>query len=98
MRIATLFASTASALAAGSVAQGGYGGNSNGSVQVQNLASRKQCTVYPHGGNVSDVSNILHAFFECNNGGTVVFPEGQNYFIGSKLNPVLNDVVCSSTQ
>jgi galacturan 1,4-alpha-galacturonidase len=78
--------------AASALAQGGYGGYQNGSVQVQSLSDRKQCTVYPHGGNVSDVSNILRAFETCNNGGTVIFPEGQNYWIGSKLNPVLKDV------
>lgn len=82
------------AFAAGSLAQPTYGGYNHGTVQVQSLSPRKQCTVYPHGGNTSDVDNILHAFSVCNNGGTVVFPEGQNYFIGSKLNPVVNDVVC----
>ncbi|KAK4546044.1 hypothetical protein LTR36_002181 [Oleoguttula mirabilis] len=82
----------ATAFAASSLAQPTYGGYSNGTVQVQSLSSRKQCTVYPHGGNTSDVANILHAFSVCNNGGTIVFLEGQDYFIGSKLNPVVNDV------
>lgn len=61
-----------------------------GSVKVDDLEPRKKCTVYANGGNSSDVSNILSAFEKCGNGGTVVFPEDQDYFIASKLNPVVN--------
>ena len=91
--LSTLFAA-GFAFATVSSAQSTYGSQpqNKGTVQVQSLGSRKQCTVYPHGGNVSDVSNILHAFSECNNGGTIVFPEDQNYWIASKLNPVVRDV------
>ncbi|GAB7359447.1 hypothetical protein MBLNU230_g6095t1 [Neophaeotheca triangularis] len=61
-------------------------------VDVHHLPERKQCTVYANGNNASDVSNILYAFHVCGNGGRLVFPEGQNYFIDSKLNPVVNGV------
>ena len=63
-----------------------------GGVSVSNVGTRKQCTVTANGGNVSDVSNILHAFSVCGTGGNIVFPEDQNYYIASKLNPVVNDV------
>ncbi|KAH9844509.1 pectin lyase-like protein [Teratosphaeria destructans] len=64
----------------------------NGRVQIEQLASRQQCTVYANGGNISDTPNILQAFEVCNNGGTIIFPEGQNYFVASKLNPVVKDI------
>lgn len=67
----------------------------NGSVHVSVVPEdpiRHQCTVYAHGNNVSDVPNLMRAFEICDNGGHVVFPEDQNYFIGEKLNPVLHDV------
>lgn len=41
---------------------------------------------------VNDVPQILQAFADCNNGGTVVFPEGARYSIASRLNPVVQDV------
>lgn len=63
-----------------------------GSVQITTAAGRKQCTVTANGGNVSDVPNILYAFDTCGHGGDIIFPEGQNYYIASKLNPVVNDV------
>lgn len=50
------------------------------------------CTVIALGHSRDDTPQILKAFEECNNGGTVVFPEGQNYTIATKLNPVLYDV------
>jgi galacturan 1,4-alpha-galacturonidase len=52
----------------------------------------KQCTVKALGSERDDVPNILRAFDECNNGGTVIFPEDQNYWIAQRLNPVLHDV------
>jgi galacturan 1,4-alpha-galacturonidase len=52
----------------------------------------KTCTVVPLGDNKDDVTQILDAFSECNNGGTVVFPEGKTYNIASRLNPVMYDV------
>lgn len=39
-----------------------------------------------------DVPRILEAFRECNHGGTVVFPEGKEYYIAQRLNPTLYDV------
>ncbi|KAJ5946974.1 polygalacturonase [Penicillium verhagenii] len=50
------------------------------------------CTVKARGNQKDDVPNILEAFKKCNNGGTVVFPEDQSYWIATRLNPVLNDV------
>lgn len=52
----------------------------------------KVCEVFALGHQRDDVPNILRAFDECNNGGTVVFPKGQNYWIAQRLNPVLNHV------
>jgi len=50
------------------------------------------CTVKALGSSKDDTPQILKAFSDCNNGGTVVFPEGQNYTIATKLNPILYDV------
>lgn len=61
-------------------------------VTVKDGNKRKECTVYPYGGNRSDVSNILSAFKQCGSGGMIIFPEKENYFIDQKLNPVVNDV------
>ncbi|PMD62942.1 glycoside hydrolase family 28 protein [Hyaloscypha bicolor E] len=52
----------------------------------------KTCTVRALGNRKDDTRQILDAFKDCNNGGTVVFPEGQNYWIATKLNPVISDV------
>lgn len=52
----------------------------------------KVCTVTPLGPGNDDVPQILRAFDACNNGGTVVFPPGQTFYIATKLNPVLFDV------
>lgn len=50
------------------------------------------CTVYSHGNKIDDTPQILQAFKDCNNGGKVVFPNNQNYWIATKLNPVIYDV------
>jgi galacturan 1,4-alpha-galacturonidase len=50
------------------------------------------CTVRALGNSRDDTPQILKAFQQCNNGGTVVFPEGQNYTNATRLNPVLYDV------
>lgn len=50
------------------------------------------CTVTALGGNQDDVPNILDAFSRCGTDGTIVFPEGQNYSIATRLNPVVNNV------
>ncbi|KAK3318466.1 glycoside hydrolase family 28 protein [Apodospora peruviana] len=52
----------------------------------------KVCTLKPLGPGKNDVPQILAAFDECNHGGTVVFPQGETFDIGTKLNPVLYDV------
>ncbi|KAF4618998.1 hypothetical protein G7Y89_g14851 [Cudoniella acicularis] len=52
----------------------------------------KTCTVQALGGKKDDTPQILKAFADCNHGGTVVFPEDQNYWIATKLNPVIYDV------
>lgn len=43
-------------------------------------------------GVVDDVPQILQAFADCNDGGTVVFLEGARYSIASRLNLVVKDV------
>jgi galacturan 1,4-alpha-galacturonidase len=43
-------------------------------------------------GVADDVPQILQAFTDCSDGGTVVFPEGARYMIASRLNPVIRDV------
>jgi hypothetical protein len=50
------------------------------------------CTVKANGKQTDDVPNLLKAFKECGNGGTIIFPGDQSYWIGKRLNPVLNDV------
>jgi galacturan 1,4-alpha-galacturonidase len=65
---------------------------SAGGVHYSKLGDRPQCTVLANGGTTNDVPNILKAFSKCGNGGNIVFPEGQNYYIASKLNPIVNDV------
>lgn len=52
----------------------------------------KTCTVKALGNKKDDAPQILKAFDECNNGGTVVFPEDQSYWVATRLNPVLQDV------
>lgn len=51
------------------------------------------CTVKANGHQKDDVPNIMQAFHKCGNGGTIIFPEDQSYWIATRLNPVLNDVV-----
>lgn len=55
-------------------------------------SSGKTCTLTPLGSTQDDVPQILEAFEECNNGGTVVFPENATFYIATKLNPVIYDV------
>ena len=63
-----------------------------GGVSIRDNAGRRECIVTANGGNQSVVSNILGAFKECGSGGNIIFPESQNYWIDTKLNPVVNDV------
>jgi galacturan 1,4-alpha-galacturonidase len=64
----------------------------NDNIQISNKAGRQKCVVVARGKQQNDVPNILAAFRKCNNGGTVYFPENQNYWIAERLNPVINDV------
>lgn len=50
------------------------------------------CTVKANGGQQDDVPNLLEAFEQCGNGGTIIFPEDQTYWIATRLHPTLNDV------
>ncbi|KAJ5625629.1 polygalacturonase [Penicillium lagena] len=66
------------------------------SLGLAHAAPRKDnnvCVVKANGHQKDDVPNILRAFRECDNGGTVVFPEDQSYWIATRLNPVINNVV-----
>ena len=56
-------------------------------VSLSTTQGRKTCTVTPLGNEQDDVPNILEAFAECGSDALVVFPEGQNYTIGTRLNP-----------
>ena len=68
-------------------------GKSGCEITPPGFGKPKTCTVWPlPGTDTDDTPNILKAFEECSHGGTVVFPEGQNYWIGTKLNPVVKDV------
>jgi galacturan 1,4-alpha-galacturonidase len=52
----------------------------------------KTCTAHAYGNQKDDIPQILDAFNDCNDGGRVVFPEDQHYWIATKLNPVIYDV------
>ncbi|KAJ5911459.1 galacturan 1-4-alpha-galacturonidase C [Penicillium subrubescens] len=56
-------------------------------------SGQNTCIVKANGHQKDDVPNILKAFKECGHGGTVIFPEDQSYWIATRLNPVINDVV-----
>ena len=58
-----------------------------GGVSISTTNDRKTCTVTPLGDGQDDTPNIVEAFTECGANALVVFPEGQNYTIGTRLNP-----------
>ncbi|GLI78041.1 hypothetical protein PoHVEF18_006339 [Penicillium ochrochloron] len=58
-----------------------------------NKSGQNTCIVKANGHQKDDVPDILKAFKECGHGGTVIFPEDQSYWIATRLNPVINDVV-----
>jgi len=62
-----------------------------GRVEVEQ-SQRPTCTVFANGNRTDDVPIILEAFSTCGNGGSVVFPERENYWIATRLNPVVRDV------
>lgn len=78
-----LFVFASSALAASNV----FGAN-----PILPRSNGKTCTVKALGNKQNDVPNILRAFEECNNGGTVIFPKEENYWIASQLHPTLSHV------
>ncbi|KAL2846321.1 pectin lyase fold/virulence factor [Aspergillus pseudodeflectus] len=68
------------------------GSTAAAAVDVSPRATRKTCVVKPRGGQKNDVPNILRAFQKCNNGGRIVFPEGETYWIAERLNPHVREV------
>ncbi|KAJ0415905.1 pectin lyase fold/virulence factor [Aspergillus carlsbadensis] len=60
---------------------------------IWSRSNPKTCVVKARGDNKNDVPNILRAFRKCNNGGRIVFPEGETYWIAERLNPHVRDVV-----
>jgi galacturan 1,4-alpha-galacturonidase len=71
---------------------GGIGDTIAEQITVRETGAGKECTVAPLGGKKDDTPGILNAFKECNNGGTVIFPKGNEYWIATRLNPTLNNV------
>jgi hypothetical protein len=63
-----------------------------GNAPTSPINNGKTCTVNALGNKRDDSPQILQAFEDCNNGGTVVFPEHQTYWIATKLNPIIYDV------
>jgi len=64
-------------------------------VHLSDSQGVKECKVVANGSKKDDVPNILQAFNECNNGGTIIFPEDQNYWIATKLHPTVHNVKIS---
>ncbi|KUJ08086.1 putative galacturan 1,4-alpha-galacturonidase C [Mollisia scopiformis] len=62
-----------------------------GGIEIPSL-NGKTCTVHALGALQDDVPNILSAFTTCNNGGTIIFPSTENYYIASQLHPILSHV------
>jgi polygalacturonase len=52
----------------------------------------KECIVKAAGRKVDDTPAILEAFRSCNGGGKVIFPRGEEYWIATRLNPVVHDI------
>jgi galacturan 1,4-alpha-galacturonidase len=63
-----------------------------GLVVSRDQTGRSRCAVNAHGNETNDVPNILEAFEECGNSDIITFPEGQEYSIAEKLNPVVHNV------
>lgn len=63
------------------------------SIDQTTVDGRPTCTVHAGPDNsTDDTPTIVKAFEQCGHGGNVIFPEGEEYHINSKLNPVVNDV------
>lgn len=61
--------------------------HSHSHVSVKRSPQGSTCTVKALGNRTDDVPNILTAFKQCGQGGKIVFPESENYWIGQRLNP-----------
>lgn len=61
-------------------------------VVVRDGEAGKECEVKAAGKKIDDTPAILTAFQSCNGGGKIIFPEGEEYWIASKLNPVVKDI------
>ncbi|KAL4900091.1 hypothetical protein BDW74DRAFT_188660 [Aspergillus multicolor] len=62
------------------------------SLEISSNDGQKTCTVYSLGPQQNDVPNILSAFEHCNNGGKIVFPQNETYWIAERLNPHVTDI------
>jgi hypothetical protein len=51
-----------------------------------------ECEVRAAGKKIDDTPAILKAFQSCNGGGKIIFPKGEEYWIATKLNPVVKDI------
>jgi hypothetical protein len=67
-------------------------GSTTATLDVFSNHGHKTCVVKPRGDQKNDVPNILRAFRKCNNGGRIIFPEGETYWIAERLNPHVRDV------
>ena len=56
-------------------------------ITISHRGGRKTCTVKALGNGIDDTQSILQAFEQCGNNARVVFPETENYWIGTKMNP-----------
>lgn len=64
-----------------------------GNVTITKIGNTLECTVFAIGNQEDDVPNIKEAFDTCGfNGGVVTFPEGETYWIASRLNPFFDNV------
>ncbi|KAL3449225.1 pectin lyase fold/virulence factor [Aspergillus insuetus] len=67
-------------------------GSTTATLDISSNHGHKTCVVKPRGDQKNDVPNILRAFRKCNNGGRIIFPEGETYWIAERLNPHVRDI------
>ncbi|KAI0116312.1 putative galacturan 1,4-alpha-galacturonidase C [Nemania sp. FL0031] len=63
-----------------------------GGVSVHYAYDRPHCTVTSNGNGTNDVPILGQAFHICGKHGTITFPKDQNFWIGEKFNPIVEDV------
>ncbi|VUC30103.1 unnamed protein product [Clonostachys rosea] len=63
-----------------------------GGVHVSTSRGHRTCTVTARGDEQNDVPNILTAFKKCSKKSAIIFPIGEEYWIGEKLHARLEDV------